>query len=57
MFGGKCHEYFENKQPGIWEDIREYDWAFFIAVTSLILSFLAIIFLVLDLITGKDEDY
>lgn len=52
-FGVKCHEYFENKQVGMWNDVTEYGWAFYFGLTTTLLTFLSIIFLVLDVVAGE----
>ena len=53
MFGGKYHEYSEEKEKGIWTaDMCELWWAFGLNCCSLILTFVTMVFLVLDTIIG-----
>jgi hypothetical protein len=41
-FGDKFQEYFNNKEPNLWVDIGQLDWAFGLCVTDGILTFIAL---------------
>ena len=56
VFGGCYHEYFEQKEPGIWFDVGELSWAFALGVTSCVLTFISLALLVVDLLTGEEWD-
>lgn len=52
--GEKCHEYFENKQEA-WEDVREFDWSFYLAITSLLLTTASLVLLIIEVVFGDDD--
>ena len=53
VFGGKYHEYFENKEPGIWtESMSELWWAFALNCCACILTFISMVFLIFDQMVG-----
>ena len=53
-FGAKCHEYFENKQE-LWDGVREFDWCFYLALTSMLLTLAAVVLLIIDFVLGRME--
>lgn len=52
----KCHEYFENQQSA-WIGVTEYDWSFYLAITSLILTTASLVLLLLEIVIGRESDY
>ena len=55
VFGGKYHEYFEQKEIGIWtKGMCELWWAFGINICACILTFISLAFFILDMIMGGD---
>lgn len=56
VFGGCYHEYFEQKEPGIWYDVAELSWAFGLAVTACVLTFIALALMLEELVMGAEKD-
>ena len=49
-FGGEYQEYFNNRERGIWYDVADLDWAFGVAVTSGVLTCVALGFMIAELL-------
>lgn len=57
IMGATYQEYFKNKDPASWGYVGQLDWAFGVAVASMVLNFATVILMVLEMAQGGKNAY
>ena len=55
VYGARYTEYFSNKEPGRWDDVGQLSWAFAIAITVCVGSFVSFLLVLIEVLADYTQ--